>query len=399
MTKQHFEVLDTLIYEASKGSKFLTLETIADRVRDVSESYERVVIKDRVVTLTLCNKFTRQGRGGNTRYRQTRDVALALARISIAKSAPADAKEGISMSAKETPLALKTPTFKMELDAKDGLDICIWKVMADGEFYTASDVALLLVDLGFKPATVSRTVSLLHANKGWFERKKQTAQNRQIWAYKLRDDIQMPIKAAPTVQQVTTLPPDGIVARIDPSDAARNLNDAAISQLQEEAEALLEQEETTAAVVEVTPQAEYKNAEVAVDGNINDLLYNPDITSLDDAVAHVKAIVAFKRAAEEPIFAQGSLDRLAHGEETVVVPPKRDELRMFVKLSGMDLSMSELLQLHADLKLMGYGDKKPDSLIKRRSEIKGVMFDDEQLYEMLDTITTELRALAAAIKL
>ena len=48
---------------------------------------------------------------------------------------------------------------------------------------------------------------------------------------------------------------------------------------------------------------------------------------------------------------------------------------------------------------MGYGDKKPDSLIKRRSEIKGVMFDDEQLYEMLDTITTELRALAAAIKL
>lgn len=242
-SKDHFDRLDAAIIDAASSGKPMSLDDIASKVMQNTD-YTRPVIRDRTVTLALNNRFTRQGKGNNIKYKLTRDVLMRLKQVQEKPTAMS-----MALSAIANQIQTKTEeeeTKPSPILLSDGIEIGIWKIMSDHVPYTPAEVALLLADYGFKNSSVIRTIGALHSNKGWFTRTQVKCNNRQTFEYTMKDNIECPkvgAKPVTTHHEPAKIPMDGIVAKVMPGSGQQSLltPEDAIDAIHQQAEDLMKE--------------------------------------------------------------------------------------------------------------------------------------------------------------
>ncbi|WP_144106780.1 hypothetical protein [Paraburkholderia sp. BCC1886] len=83
----------------------------------------------------------------------------------------------------------------------DHVMVAIWKLMADGEEYTAGEVTILLADFGFKPGSISGTMTRFYQAGYTTRRTEVNERNQPVYTYRLKrlempDDLQPRSKAS-----------------------------------------------------------------------------------------------------------------------------------------------------------------------------------------------------------
>lgn len=84
----------------------------------------------------------------------------------------------------------EAPVVQHVLKNEDGVDQCIWKVMSDYKQYTATEVGLLLAEIGFHTKSVATRIGVIYKNDAWFDREPMT--KGKGFVYTLRRNIEMP---------------------------------------------------------------------------------------------------------------------------------------------------------------------------------------------------------------
>lgn len=207
------QLLDYRILEAMNDNKKLLL--INDIARAVMGKYpglyEGEKVKGRIMGLANRDIIKRENnRGSDTHYSLPKKFNLRFHALEIGLEKAPDAKEGnTDMNAtKSAPTTTnksagpvsKKPNPDMTIDPQEGIEVCIWKAMADRRPYSRSDVATLLEAVGIFPSTTMAKMYELNAKKKWFHRvptpTDSTANSKTVYLV-LKDEITRPLNGDP----------------------------------------------------------------------------------------------------------------------------------------------------------------------------------------------------------
>lgn len=191
------EGIDVSIWKAMSDRKPRTATEIGDILSEFG--FDRVVIKDRAITLMRRGWFTRNERHGGTYYVMKKGIQMpkvvkpAAEEQLLRRSSDVVAKSGpvVRIVPNPTPGVVSKPTPPAPtLNMADGIFVSIWKVMSDYKPYTAAEIMLLLGEIGFNTNSVSARISQLNITYQWFDVTKIRGQ--RAVAYTLNKSIPMP---------------------------------------------------------------------------------------------------------------------------------------------------------------------------------------------------------------
>lgn len=207
------EGLDVAIWKATSDRNRRTLAEISLILTEFG--FDRNHVKDRVVKLYQSKAWFDRFKQQHTdvQYSMKKHVAMPTPEETVTMTSTPSHTKTFSPKAQHTkavinPIGKVPPAPKPYLpqapaihvlSANDGLSTSIWKAVSDHKPYLASEVALLLEDIGVKPSAVSPRMSMLNA-EGWFDTAKADPTpggGRVPVKYTLKEGIPMPVNEAP----------------------------------------------------------------------------------------------------------------------------------------------------------------------------------------------------------
>lgn len=207
------EGIDVAIWKSMRDYKWRSVVQIIEIV--TAFGFDKFKVRRRVDALIRTNRwFDRTGKGRITVYSlktglkcPTRNTdneptahfdsepECAAAVVEATQPQPVDdtavpeSPEVVEPVETEAPKVQVTTARQVEISHDDHVKTAVWKVMLDGEEYTASDVALLLLDYGFRATQVKPVLSIFH-QEGYVTRRPipaTSAYKPVQFTYRLKD--------------------------------------------------------------------------------------------------------------------------------------------------------------------------------------------------------------------